>query len=121
MRLAAFSSLVLAASAVAQQAQYSLTDAFSGTPYFDAFVWETFNDPTHGRVNYVDISIAIKPNLSYASGSKFIMRTDFTNIVSICVRGRDSVRITFKIAYTEGPRFFPYADGVRDLACMVDF
>ncbi|KAL1743041.1 hypothetical protein HDZ31DRAFT_65420 [Schizophyllum fasciatum] len=68
MRLAAFSSLVLAASAVAQQAQHSLTDAFSGTQLFDAFVWETFNDPTHGRVNYVDISIAIKTNLSYASG-----------------------------------------------------
>ncbi|KAL1671505.1 glycoside hydrolase family 16 protein [Schizophyllum commune] len=102
MRLAALVSLLFAASALAQQVQYSLTDAFSGTQFFDAFVWETFNDPTHGRVNYVDISTAIKSNLSYASGSKFIMRADATSIVPSYARGRDSVRITSKTAYTEG-------------------
>ena len=102
MRLAALVSLLFAASALAQQVQYSLTDAFSGTQFFDAFVWETFNDPTHGRVNYVDISTAIKSNLSYASGSKFIMRADSTSIVPSYARGRDSVRITSKTAYTEG-------------------
>ena len=36
-----------------------------GNTFFDEFVWETIDDPTHGRVNYVNKEWARGMNLSY--------------------------------------------------------
>lgn len=44
---------------------YQLQDHYSGFRFFDEWIWESFQDPTHGRVNYVDIETAIGKNLSY--------------------------------------------------------
>lgn len=80
---------------------FTLKDTFIGPGFFDAWTWETIDDPTHGRVNYVDKATAMNSNLSYASETKFIMRADeFTNVAP-SARGRDSVRITSNSAYDD--------------------
>ena len=45
--------------------QFNLKDNFVGDGFFSGFKWETFDDPTHGRVNYVDQDTAKATNLSY--------------------------------------------------------
>ncbi|KAH6914153.1 endo-1,3(4)-beta-glucanase chain A [Coprinopsis sp. MPI-PUGE-AT-0042] len=80
-------------------AGYQLQDRYSGFRFFDEWIWESFQDPTHGRVNYVDIETAISKNLSYATDRKFIMRADHWSKTSPFSRGRDSVRIRSKAAW----------------------
>lgn len=38
-----------------------------GSDFFDEFNWESKNDPTHGRVNYLTMEEAIDKNLTYGS------------------------------------------------------
>jgi hypothetical protein len=45
--------------------QYNLNATIVGSQFFNAFRWETENDYTHGRVNYVDQNTAIMSNYSY--------------------------------------------------------
>lgn len=80
---------------------YYLKENYCGEKFLDAFTWETFDDPTHGRVNYVGKDDALATNLSFASFDKFVMRADSTNYVSPSARGRDSVRIISNDAYAE--------------------
>lgn len=47
------------------RACFSLKDSYVGQDFFDRWDWETFDDPTHGRVNYVDQTTATQRNLSY--------------------------------------------------------
>ncbi|KAK7692453.1 hypothetical protein QCA50_004078 [Cerrena zonata] len=82
-------------------AHFVLKDTYVGQDFFNRWQWETFDDPTHGRVNYVDQEVAKQNNLSYASDTKFIMRADSTAIVPGDARGRDSVRILSNDAYDE--------------------
>lgn len=109
--------LVLVPALVTQA--YYLRDSFKGLDFFDNWIWETFDDPTHGRVNYVDMPIAQASNLSYgsifshqvlllflfptlrmlASDDTFVMRVDANNTVPSTARGRDSVRIISKSSY----------------------
>ncbi|ETW80501.1 glycoside hydrolase family 16 protein [Heterobasidion irregulare TC 32-1] len=98
--------LLLLALALAQdragvdaQTQYVLKDKFVGRDFLDAWTWETMDDPTHGRVNYVDQRTALQKNLSYATDAKFVMRADSWTRVGGGPRGRDSVRITSRGAY----------------------
>ncbi|KAL5523819.1 hypothetical protein ACEPAG_7992 [Sanghuangporus baumii] len=51
--------------------QFNLKDNFVGNDFFSGFKWETFDDPTHGRVNYVDQNTARANNLSYATATTF--------------------------------------------------
>jgi hypothetical protein len=44
---------------------YRLQDSIIGYDFLDAFMWETKDDPTHGRVNYVDKATALKDNLTF--------------------------------------------------------
>ncbi|KAF8070191.1 glycoside hydrolase family 16 protein [Lyophyllum atratum] len=78
---------------------YCIKDTYIGTTFFNTWRWETFDDPTHGRVNYVDMGAAEAANLSYASHNKFVMRADAYQIVPPSSRGRDSVRIVSNEAY----------------------
>ena len=48
----------------AVSAHYSLKDTYIGSDFYGGFLWETADDPTHGRVNYVDMGTAINSNLS---------------------------------------------------------
>ncbi|KIY44374.1 glycoside hydrolase family 16 protein [Fistulina hepatica ATCC 64428] len=81
---------------------YALAASYQGPNFFDAFTWETFDDPTHGRVNYVDVSTARARNLSFASEDTFVMRTDAERVVQPGARGRDSVRIRSRDTWEEG-------------------
>ena len=46
-------------------ASFHIADAFIGHDFLSGFNWETFNDPTHGRVNFVDQPTALSSNLTY--------------------------------------------------------
>ncbi|KAH8982710.1 glycoside hydrolase family 16 protein, partial [Lactarius akahatsu] len=76
-------------------------DEWIGDGFFEGWRWETTNDPTHGRVNFVDQAEALIKNLTYADGGKFIMRADDWSIVDPLARGRDSIRILSNNAYDE--------------------
>jgi hypothetical protein len=45
---------------------YDLRDLYAGDKFLE-WIWETMDDPTHGRVNYVDKSTALRSNLSYST------------------------------------------------------
>ncbi|EAU81587.2 hypothetical protein CC1G_02603 [Coprinopsis cinerea okayama7 len=71
---------------------YHLRKDIRGEGFYREFVWEDINDPTHGRVNYVDQQTSRAQNLTYATPDSFILRADSTNVVW-GGRGRNSVRI----------------------------
>ncbi|KAF8621472.1 hypothetical protein AX15_007765 [Amanita polypyramis BW_CC] len=81
--------------------RYSLQDTYIGRDFFKGWLWETVNDPTHGRVNYVGQADAINANLSFASDEKFVMRADAQKVVLPGSRGRDSIRISSIASYDE--------------------
>ncbi|CAE6376808.1 unnamed protein product [Rhizoctonia solani] len=80
---------------------FQLQEEIIGNKFYDAFNFETFKDPTHGRVNYVDQSFAQGNNLTFTSDSKFVMRADSVNLVKSGSRGRDSIRISSKKSYED--------------------
>jgi len=81
-------------------ASYNLADSYVGSNFFSTWSWQAIADPTHGRVNYVDLGTAQSKNLSYASGSTFIMRADHTTTLSASGPGRNSIRIQSNKQYT---------------------
>ncbi|KAI0066078.1 hypothetical protein BV25DRAFT_1912879 [Artomyces pyxidatus] len=82
-------------------ANFFLKDIFVGHDFLDGWTWQTIDDPTHGRVNYVDQPTALQANLSYATGEKFVMRADDWSTVPASARGRDSIRIVSNDAYED--------------------
>lgn len=46
---------------------YFIKQSYCGEEFFHSWNWETFDDPTHGRVNYVGKDAAIASNLSYGT------------------------------------------------------
>ncbi|KAJ5614713.1 endo-1-3(4)-beta-glucanase [Penicillium herquei] len=82
------------------QLNYTLVDTYSGTDFFDNFVYYTAADTTDGFVQYVDSQTASQLNLTYASDSSAVLRvdTDSSNQTS----GRKSVRITSNNQYYDG-------------------
>lgn len=82
-------------------ASFYLKDKWVGDDFFRDWNWETENDPTQGRVNYVSQAEAIAKNLSYVENNAFVMRADDWSIVEPSARGRDSVRISTQNAYGE--------------------
>lgn len=44
-----------------------------GTGFFDQFNWETEDDPTHGRVNYLSLDEAKAKNLTYGLSSFLLL------------------------------------------------
>jgi hypothetical protein len=51
-------------------ATFYLTDKWVGEDFFQGWNWETEDDPTHGRVNYVNQTYAVANNLSYGTLSR---------------------------------------------------
>jgi hypothetical protein len=104
---------------------FYLEDQWCGNDFFQSWNWETQDDPTHGRVNYVGLDEARSKNLAYGNilsfflsfsrfthgrpgdrsfsvdGDRFVMRADDWSIVNASARGRDSVRISSQTAYDE--------------------
>nr|GAT48619.1 laminarinase [Mycena chlorophos] len=89
---------------------YSLSSNIVGQGFYDAFNFEAIPDPTAGRVNYVDQATAVADNLTYASDNTFILRADFTTVISdSSSTGRNSVRIRTNAAYTTHAAVFDIA------------
>ncbi|KAH9165476.1 concanavalin A-like lectin/glucanase domain-containing protein [Lactarius sanguifluus] len=84
------------------RASFYLQDEWTGEGFYQGWTWETENDPTHGRVNYVSQAEALGKNLTYVDDSgAFVMRADDWSIVDPAARGRDSIRILSQNAYDE--------------------
>ncbi|KAF7361946.1 putative glycosidase C21B10.07 [Mycena venus] len=66
---------------------YSIRDSYMGFQFLDTWRWETEDDPTHGRTNYLDKNTSISLNLTVASNTSFIMRADNVNMVPPAERG----------------------------------
>lgn len=119
----AFLAALLSLTSCAK-ANFYLQDEYIGEDFFHKdWKWETMDDPTHGRVNYVDKGEAQSKNLTYgaviyprllyhstlprwvrffvAQEGKFFMRADDWSIVPPSARGRDSMRISSPNAYDE--------------------
>ncbi|KAI0315868.1 2 beta-glucan [Amylostereum chailletii] len=80
-------------------ATYQITDSYQGSAFLEQFNFKTFDDPTHGYVNYVDRSTAQKEGLVQVSGTNFTLRADDQSVPRSGARGRDSVRIESKKTY----------------------
>ncbi|KAF8202335.1 glycoside hydrolase family 16 protein [Pholiota molesta] len=78
---------------------YTLSENIVGHDFLEAFNFQAITDPTHGRVNYVNESDALSKNLVQVSWDSFIMRADYTTVLSPDGPGRDSVRILSKNTY----------------------
>ncbi|KAI0953730.1 hypothetical protein AcW1_007877 [Taiwanofungus camphoratus] len=78
---------------------YSLNQSNVGSAFLSNFQWETLTDPTNGRVTYVDQATALSDNLTFASDDTFIIRADYTTILSSSDSGRKSVRIKSNATY----------------------
>ncbi|KAI4520547.1 glycoside hydrolase family 16 protein [Schizophyllum commune Loenen D] len=111
--IAVLSSLIALSSAKL----YSASERYVGNTFYDAFEFQAVSDPTHGRVNYVDMWTAQGRNLTFTTGmdyrnpppspaahlpppdDTFILRTDCWSTLSPSGPGRDSVRIQSKNLY----------------------
>ncbi|KZT22212.1 glycoside hydrolase family 16 protein [Neolentinus lepideus HHB14362 ss-1] len=82
-------------------ARFRLNQTYTGDDFLSGWTWETMDDPTHGRTNYVDQGTALSQNLTYATDTKFVMRADDFNVVPPSARGRNSVRISSNQAWDE--------------------
>jgi len=80
---------------------FFLRDINIGHDFFEKWNFETIDDPTHGRTNYVDKQTAINNNLSFATEDKFFMQPDSTKVLQASDRGRDSIRISSIASYDE--------------------
>ena len=59
-------------------ATFYLKDKWVGHDFFRGWNWETENDPTHGRVNYVNQTEAITKNLAYGTFSPILLGIHLT-------------------------------------------
>lgn len=98
----AFASLVTVnAQSLLAPLTYDLIVSHIGYDFLGNYSWETTDDPTNGRVDYVDKATALKDNLTFVSDRKFVMRADSTKKVAKSDRGRASVRIHSLDAYDD--------------------
>jgi hypothetical protein len=82
---------------------YLLESSYSAsTNFFDAFIFETMDDPTHGYVDYVNESTASSMGLINYINDQVYIGVDYVNVVSDTARGRKSVRISSKAVLSEG-------------------
>ena len=47
------------------RAHFVLTDAYIGYDFLQSWQWQTMDDPTHGRVNYLSQGDSLGQNLTY--------------------------------------------------------
>lgn len=101
------STLVLLAASVpwwqGAAARYSIAETFGGADFFDNFVFNSFNDPTHGFVDYQTRDAAFGGGFAYINDKgQAVMRADSETVPQAWQRGRRSVRITSKKNYSKG-------------------
>ncbi|OJA13654.1 hypothetical protein AZE42_06891 [Rhizopogon vesiculosus] len=79
---------------------YTLIEDIAGEGFYDSFNFEAIPDPTQGRVNYVNETVAKALNLTFATDETFILRADDFTVLNAKGAGRDSVRIRSNNQYT---------------------
>jgi len=85
-----------------QSRTFTLTDNYEGQSFFDNFEFDTFNDPTHGLVDYVSRDDAFGAGLAYVRDDGVaIMKVDDTTQLNPGDH-RKSVRIHTKKSWTQG-------------------
>ena len=98
MNFLTLTTLILLVSAA--HAAYQLIDDYSPSQFASMFNFITYDDPSHGYVNYVNQSTAESLGLFKQQNGKIYIGVDHTNVAS--GRGRNSVRISSKNVYTHG-------------------
>ncbi|KAH7098296.1 2 beta-glucan [Auriculariales sp. MPI-PUGE-AT-0066] len=78
--------------------KYNSKEVFIGDGFYNGFNFYNGDDPTHGRVDYVDMGTAQSMNLTSSSADTFITRVD-TGGVDPASRGRKAVRLESKNQY----------------------
>ncbi|KAF8329333.1 concanavalin A-like lectin/glucanase domain-containing protein [Cantharellus anzutake] len=97
---------------------YKLIDMYNGNNFFDGFDFFNLRDPTHGLVNYLGRTDAMKKRLAYVDNGVVVMKVDDTTPGHKLRHGkRDSVRIATKKRYGGGLFVLdigsmPYGDSV---------
>jgi hypothetical protein len=66
-------------------ANFFLKDQWVGQDFFQGWNWETENDPTHGRVNYVSQAEAIANNLAYGALTRTSLFSKFLSAIRVSV------------------------------------
>ncbi|EJU03692.1 glycoside hydrolase family 16 protein [Dacryopinax primogenitus] len=88
-------------SCTARSSNFTLTDKFQGTNFFDDWDFFTESDPTHGLVNYLGASDALNAGLISTTASQATMKVDDTTSLASGQR-RSSVRISTKKSFDSG-------------------
>ncbi len=76
---------------------YQAANYTASNDFFSYFQFETFDDPTHGYVDYVDYSTAKNYGLVEYRNNQVYIGVDHTNVVQWGERGRKSVRLNSNI------------------------
>jgi hypothetical protein len=92
-------ALLACASPSLQNQQYSLTDDYNPSVFFDMFNFEAVADPTHGFVEYVDQATARSMGLISTNQGYAQFGADHSNVAP---SGRSSIRLQSKAVYTHG-------------------
>lgn len=83
------------------EGEYKQTHHAVGDGHYDFWNWWGHDDPTHGRVQYVDFDTSRNLNLTGSEGEKFIIRTDTTQgVLDPNGPGRRAVRLESKEAFS---------------------
>lgn len=107
---------------------YSLTDEYSGSTFFDNFNYFEGYDPAQGFVHYVPKERAAQLNLTYASESAAVLKVDTSvgpGSLPDASTGRFSVRVESKRQYNKGLFIFdvrhtPYGCGTWPALWLTD-
>ncbi|KAH9963826.1 concanavalin A-like lectin/glucanase domain-containing protein [Russula dissimulans] len=98
----AFLTSLLLSHALCASASYSLEDQWAGSDFLaGGWIFETADDLTHGRVNYLSQTDAVNNQLAYADNGQFFMHADDVSVVDPAARGRSSIRIHSQKAYDD--------------------
>lgn len=83
---------------------YHLAEEYVGKEFLRGFEIEAIPDPTHGRVDYVNVnaSVAFTEGLVQAHWNRFVMRADSHSVLTPDGPGQNSVRLKSKNAYENG-------------------
>ena len=95
-------------------AAYQLVDNYSPSKFASMFDFITYDDPSHGYVNYVNQSTAESLGILKQQNGKLYMGADHTNVAS--GRGRNSIRVSSKAVYNHG-LFILDMDHIPDNQC----
>jgi len=84
-------------------ARYSIEETYGGADFFENFEFNSYNDPTHGFVDYQTRDQAFGAGLAYINEKgQAVMRADSETVPNWWSRGRRSVRVTTRKNFPKG-------------------